>query len=100
MDSKVKIFLARADNENLAAKALQRLSEKKEDKRNFNLPANITFYSAVISHSYYAIFYAVKAVLLTKKIKTKSPNIHKKTFELFKKKFVDSGIRGYWEVLN
>ena len=46
----------------------------------------------MISHAYYAIFYATKAILLTKGITTSSPNIHKKTFENFKKEFVDTGI--------
>ncbi|HLD00807.1 MAG TPA: hypothetical protein VJC39_03620, partial [Candidatus Nanoarchaeia archaeon] len=35
-------------------------------------------------------FYAAKALLLTKKIDTKAPEVHKKTFEEFKKNFVDT----------
>ncbi|MGE0792886.1 MAG: HEPN domain-containing protein [Candidatus Woesearchaeota archaeon] len=49
-----------------------------------------TYYSAVISHTYYSIFYATKAYLLSKNIKTKMPNEHKKTYEEFSK-FVESG---------
>ena len=92
MDSMVEIYLNRADNEILLAQSVKRLSENSEDKQNFNLPADITFYSSVISHSYYAIFYAAKAVLLTKGLKTESPEVHKKTFEKFKEVFVDTGI--------
>ncbi len=44
-----------------------------------------TYYSATISHSYYSIFYAAKAYLLLKGIKTQTPNEHKKTFEEFSK---------------
>ncbi len=51
----------------------------------------MTFYSSVISHSYYAIFYSAKAILLTKNIRTCAPEIHKKTFEEFKENFVDTG---------
>ncbi len=58
------------------------------------LPPEITFYSSVISHSYYAIFYAAKAMLLTKGIKTSKPDVHNKTFDEFKKNFVDTGILG------
>ena len=57
---------------------------------SFDLPDDISFYSSVISHSYYAIFYAAKAILLTKDIVTKSPEVHKNTFEEFKKNFVDT----------
>jgi len=92
MDSLVEVYSERADNELLAAKSLKRLSENLASKREFNLPEEITFYSAVISHSYYAIFYAAKAILLTKGITTHSPEIHKKTFDEFKKHFVETGI--------
>ena len=44
-----------------------------------------TYYSAVISHSYYSIFYAAKAYLLLKGVKTKAPEEHKKTYNEFKK---------------
>ncbi len=74
----------------MADKSLKRLSEIKEDSIHFELPAEVTFYSAVISHSYYAIFYSAKALLIKKDIETKSPEIHKKTFEEFKKNFVDT----------
>ena len=73
MDSLVEIYLERANNEIMAAESLKRLSEQNEDKKNFNLPLNISFYSSVISHSYYSIFYSAKALLLTKNIKTSSP---------------------------
>ena len=92
MDSEVKIFLKRAENELRLAKALFILST--EDSIKVNLEANKedTFYSAAISHAYYAIFYSTKALLLTKKIKTSSPNVHKTTLEEFKKTFVDTGV--------
>ena len=92
MDSLVEIYLERANNEIMAAESLKRLSEQNEDKKNFDLPLNTSFYSSVISHSYYAIFYSTKALLLTKNIKTSSPEVHKKTFEEFKKNFADTGI--------
>jgi len=92
MDSTAEIYLERADNEILAAESLKRLSEMPKDKEDFDLPSDVTFYSSVISHSYYAIFYAAKALLLTKGIKTYSPDIHKKTYLQFKDTFVDTGI--------
>ncbi len=92
MDSMVEIFLNRADTEIIAAEALRKLSEEPEAKENFQIPSNATFYSSVISHAYYAIFYAAKAILLTKSIKTSSPEIHKKTFDEFQKHFVETGI--------
>jgi len=92
MDSMVEIFIERADNELMAAESLKRLSEDGKSKEDFNLPAGTTFYSSVISHSYYAIFYAAKAVLLTKGIKTYPPEIHKKTYDAFKRTFIDTGV--------
>ena len=90
MGSLIDIYIDRANNEIMVAQSLKRLSEEVNDKLNFNLPEDISFYSSVISHSYYAIFYAAKALLLTKNIETKSPEVHKKTFEFFKKEFVDT----------
>ncbi len=92
MDSLVEIFLERAGNEIMAAESLKKLSEENDAKEEFSLPQDTTFYSSVISHSYYAIFYAAKAILLTKNIKTASPEIHKRTYEEFKKNFVDNGV--------
>ncbi len=92
MDLMIKIYLERAKNELLAAEVLKRTSEEQAAKQYFNIEEEITFYSAVISHCYYAIFYATKALLLTKKIKTSSPDVHKNTFDTFKKEFVDTGI--------
>lgn len=92
MDSMIRIYLERAKNEILASKSLKMLSENAEAKKEFDIPPDTTFYSSVISHSYYAIFYAAKALLLLKGIKTSSPEIHKKTYEEFKKEFVDTGI--------
>jgi uncharacterized protein (UPF0332 family) len=92
MDSMADIYMERSDNELLAAQSLKKLSEEPKAKEEFELPADITFYSSVISRSYYSIFYAAKAILLTKGIRTSSPEIHRKTFDEFKKHFVDTGI--------
>ncbi len=92
MDSMVEILLDRANNELMAAESLKKLSEGQDYKREFQLPGSITFYSSVISHSYYAIFYSAKAILLTKSIRTYPPEVHRKTYEAFKQAFVDTGV--------
>jgi len=92
MDSMVDIYVERANNEILAAEVLKKVSEEAKAKRDFSIPEVTTFYSSVISHSYYAIFYSAKAMLLTKNIKTYAPEIHKKTYEEFEKNFVQTGI--------
>ena len=92
MDSTVKIYLRRSFNELSAAKLLFAISHDREKKVEFHIEEEMTFYSAVISHSYYAIFFAVKSILLTKGIKTEMPDIHKKTYEVFKEEFVNSGL--------
>ncbi len=92
MDSAVKIYIQRALNEISAAKLLFEVSNNKDKKEDFNIEEETTFYSAVISHSYYSIFYTAKAILLTKNIKIFSPEVHKKTYSAFKEQFVDSGV--------
>lgn len=92
MDLMIGTFIGRARNELLIAEKLYQLS-KDADTRNFlKIPQNEFFYSSVISHSYYAIFYSVKAVLLTKEIRTFTPEVHRKTYEEFEKHFVKTGI--------
>src|SRR3989338_9255927 len=91
MDSEVKLFIERAEHEFRLASALFKLSQDTAAKKILETNQQDTFYSAVITHGYYAIFYAVKSLLLTKNISTKAPEVHNKTIEAFKKEFVDTG---------
>ncbi len=82
----------RSENELEIAKVLFKLSnEEKIQKDIFNLDKENTFYSAVISHSYYCIFYSAKTYLLSKGIKLKAPEEHRKVYEKLKE-FVEQGI--------
>jgi len=93
VDISVKQYLERAENELRVSTILKNLSESNsEEKANLGGRKEDTFYSSVISHAYYAIFYSAKAILLSKNIETDAPEVHKKTLEEFKKHFVDSGI--------
>lgn len=92
MDLMVKIYLERADTELLLAEKIKIMTEEEDIKVLLKIPQDKTFYSSVISHAYYAIFYAAKAILVTKGIKTSSPEVHKKTFDEFKNNFVDTGV--------
>ena len=92
MDLMAKIYIQRSSNEISAAKLLFTVSNDLKKKQEFQIEEEMTFYSSTISHSYYAIFYAAKAILQTKGIKTNMPDAHKKTYEAFKSEFVDSGI--------
>ena len=88
--SLIKLYLERAENEILLAETIFKISSNFDLKENLDLNKEESFYSAVISHCYYSIFYCAKAILLTKGIKTKVPNEHKKILDAFKK-IVDSG---------
>ena len=88
----VKIFVERAKNEFQISELLYQFSKEEKLKRKLGIKEDTTFYSGVISHAYYCIFYSAKALLLTKKVKTKAPHIHKKTYEKFKEYFVDLGV--------
>lgn len=89
MDS--KLYIRRSENEIKLSRIIITLSDKPEiQTAQFEIKDPETYYSAVISHSYYSIFYAAKAYLLKKGITTKAPQEHKKTYEEFKK-FVEQG---------
>ncbi len=92
MDSDYKLYLERAQNELRLSKIIFQISNNKDFQlENLKLPIFDTYYSAVISHSYYCIFYCAKAYLLKKTIKTQPPEEHKKTFEELKK-LVENGV--------
>lgn len=91
MDSKVELYLKRARTELNIAQLLYKASGNKI-LNEFDIEETETFYSGVISHSYYSIFYCAKAMLLSKNIETKSPEIHKKTYEEFRKIFIETGV--------
>lgn len=90
MDFEYKLYLARSENELNLSIMIQKISDDKNIQIEIFKLKEDTYYSAVISHSYYSIFYAAKAYLFLKGIKTSAPEEHKKTFEEFSK-MVDKG---------
>ena len=91
MDFEYKIYLTRAQNElNLSIMIKKISDDQKMQLEIFGIKED-TYYSATISHAYYSIFYAAKAYLSLKGIKTKAPEEHKKTFEEFSK-LVTTGV--------
>jgi uncharacterized protein (UPF0332 family) len=89
MDS--KLYIERAENEIKLAEIIFTISDKQHiQTQTFKIKNPETYYSAVITHCYYSIFYAAKAYLTKKGIKITAPEEHKKSFEEFKK-FVDTG---------
>lgn len=85
MDLKVKLYLERAENEIILAKANFELSIENKVKTILKVPLSKTFFNDVISEAYYSIFYSAKAYLLSQGIDTKVPDEHKKTYREFKK---------------
>ena len=92
MDSKAEMYLKRARTEIDSAVILFQASEDRKLKEDLQVHEDSTFYSGVIAHAYYSIFYTVKALLLTANIETEAPEVHKKTFDNFKKVFIDTGL--------
>lgn len=84
MDSLFKLYLKRAQNELNLSSVVMKVSDDKEMQVSVFKVQEDTYYSAVISHAYYSIFYAAKAYLLTKGVKTQPPEEHKKTLEEFR----------------
>ncbi|MFW5846852.1 MAG: hypothetical protein ACOCUU_01710 [Nanoarchaeota archaeon] len=86
MDLKVKLLIDRALNEILTAKVLKKLSEVSSLKKNLEIPKDSSFYSDVIGHSYYALFYSAKAYLLSMKVNLKSQQgQHQQVYYEFRK---------------
>jgi uncharacterized protein (UPF0332 family) len=89
MDS--KLYIHRAENEIKLAEIIFAISSEPNIQiEMFKVNEPETYFSAVISHSYYSIFYSAKAYLAKKGIKISAPEEHKKAFDEFKK-FVESG---------
>ena len=92
MSDEAELYLQRAENELVAAQVLFDVSSKVTlQKEEFKIEKEFTFYSAVISHAYYCIFYAAKAMLIQEKIKTEASEVHKKTVEAFEEYLVKTG---------
>ena len=86
MDSDTKLYLERAENELRLAEIIMQLSLNQDIQTKIpDIRKTGTYFSSVISHSYYSIFYTAKAYLIMKGIITKAPNEHKKTYNQFKK---------------
>ncbi|MCK5140383.1 MAG: HEPN domain-containing protein [Nanoarchaeota archaeon] len=92
MDSRAKLYIERAENEITFAKVAFKISSEVQVKESLEIVPSMTFYSQVISHAYYCIFYSAKAVLAENGIETKPPEEHKKTLDEFEKKLVKTGM--------
>ncbi len=92
MSDEAELYLQRAENEIVAAQMLFDISSNPAlQKEQFKLEKDFTFYSTVISHSYYCIFYSAKAILIKEGVKTDAPEVHKKTIEAFESHLVKTG---------
>ena len=92
MSDEAELYLQRAENELVVAQMLFDVSNNPIlQKEQFKLEKDFTFYSPVIGHSYYSIFYSAKAILIKNSIKTEAPEVHKKTLESFEKYLVGTG---------
>ena len=92
MSDEAELYLQRSENELVVAQMLFDVSSNQTlQKEQFKLEKEFTFYSIVIGHSYYSIFYSAKAILVKNGIKTEAPEVHKKTLEAFEKYLVSTG---------
>lgn len=92
MKAEAELYLQKAENSLIAAEILFTVSDNlKIQKETFKLEKDFTFYSNVINHSYYCIFYSAKAILILEGIKTDAPEVHRKTIDAFEKYLVKTG---------
>lgn len=83
MVSEADLYRRRAEDKLLLGQIVAELSTSMEAQRALRVPAGRTFFNDVIALCYYAIFYAAKAYLLGKAVRTVPPEEHKKTYEEF-----------------
>lgn len=85
MDSNCKLYLERAQNELDLSRILFQISTRQNLQENvFKVERTQSFFSAVIQHAYFCIFYSAKAYLEKKGIHVQAPEEHRKTYEAFK----------------
>jgi uncharacterized protein (UPF0332 family) len=81
-----KLPLERARNELKLSEIILKISQKIEVQSDIlDIPNPETYFSSVISHAYYCIFYCAKSYLLTKGVKTEPPEEHRKTYSKSRK---------------
>ncbi len=85
MDLKDKPLIERAEHEIATSELLYRLSEDSPEKAALHVTLGNTFYSAVIGHAYYAIFYSAKYYLLSKNMSIPEQGQHSFVYQKFKK---------------
>ncbi len=85
MDLKDETLIERAEHEIVISELLNQLSINSPEKASLNVPSDTTFYSAVISHAYYAIFYSAKYYLLSRGIVIPVQGQHNFVYQRFKK---------------
>ncbi len=87
------LSLQRSENELAAAGVLFDVSaDRRLQEERFRLEREFTFYSGVISHAYYSIFYAAKALLAAEGVVTAAPDVHRKTLAAFEERLVKTGL--------
>jgi uncharacterized protein (UPF0332 family) len=91
MDDQAGLYMQRAENELVSAQILFEISNKQDLQDAFHLERQFTFYNGTITHSYYSIFFAAKAMLAKEGITTSAPEVHKKTLDAFEKHLVNTG---------
>ena len=80
MDS--KLYIHRAENEIKLAQIIFVISKQPNIQREtFKVNEPETYFSAVIAHSYYSIFYGAKAYLIKKGLEISAPEEHKKAID-------------------
>lgn len=85
MDSKDETLIERAEHEIAVSEILDKLSENIPEREALNVSSGATFYSAVISHAYYSIFYSAKYYLLSRNITIPEQGQHNFVYQKFKK---------------
>jgi uncharacterized protein (UPF0332 family) len=91
VDSEHKIYLKRSENELNLSFIIHKISDDTKMQIDIFGVKEDTYYSAVIAHAYYSIFYAAKAYLILLGTRTRAPEEHRKTYDEFSK-LVDKGI--------
>ena len=80
MESHVQAYLSEAESDLALAKVSYVLSTDKGQRESLSVPKEVNFLKKVSTLSYFAMFHAAKALLISNGIITNFPNEHIKTY--------------------
>jgi len=92
MASKVENYLEKSESKLLLAKNSYSLSTNSYLRELSGLPREMTFFNETVQQSYFSIFYAAKAYLISNNLETRPPGEHISTYNGLERELEFNGV--------